>query len=147
IDATVSRSMSAAEPIVASLAAEGQLRPILVLGLGTNGWIDAGSLDRIRAMLDRGTRLILINVQAPREWTPEVNSILYEFARTKRDVELANWHAAIQPHLDVLAWDDIHMGPAGARIYTAALADAIQRLAEVPPLIRDHERGGAARPV
>ncbi|MDF1478392.1 acyltransferase family protein [Leifsonia sp. H3M29-4] len=147
IDASVSRQLSDAEPLVAALAASGALRPILVIGLGTNGWIDAAALPRILELVGRDTQLIVVNVQAPRDWTPEVNAILAEFARSKRDVELSNWHDAIQPHLDVLAYDDIHMGPAGARIYTAALADALQRLAELPPLVHDNERGDAARPV
>lgn len=146
IDATVSRQLIDAEPIVGSLIASGAMRPVLVIGLGTNGWIDAGTLDRIESMLD-DTLVVVVNVQAPRDWTPEVNQILAEFARSEREVELSNWHDAIQPHLDVLANDDIHMGPAGARIYAAALADALQRLAELPPLIHDNERGDAARPV
>ncbi|MFZ2963866.1 MAG: acyltransferase family protein, partial [Rhodoglobus sp.] len=146
IDAAVSRQLVDAEPIVGSLIAGGAMRPVLVIGLGTNGWIDAGTLDRLESMLD-DTLLIVVNVQAPRDWTGEVNQILAEFARSQREVELSNWHDAIQPHLDVLANDDIHMGPAGARIYAAALADALQRLAELPPLIHDNERGDAARPV
>ena len=147
IDATVSRQLSDAEPIVAALVAAGAMRPVLVIGLGTNGWIDAGTLPRILDLLGDEAQLIVVNVQAPRDWTPEVNAILYEFARSKRDVELSNWYDAIQPHLDVLAYDDIHMGAAGARIYAAALADALQRLAELPPLVHDNERGDAARPV
>ncbi len=146
IDAAVSRQLVDAEAIVGSLVASGSIRPVLVIGLGTNGWIDAASLERVRAMLD-GTLLILVNVQAPREWTGDVNHILAEFARSAREIELSNWHDAIQPHLDMLAADDIHMGPAGARVYTAALTDALQRLAELPPIIRDNERGDAARPV
>ena len=147
IDAAVSRQMSDADELVAQLVASGGMRPVLVLGLGTNGWIDAATLDAVLELLPRETRLIVVNVQAPRDWTPEVNSILSDFARRERDVELCNWHDSIQPHLDVLASDDIHMGPAGARIYTAALQDALQRLAETPPLITDFERGDAARPV
>lgn len=146
IDATVSRQMRDAEAIVAALVQSGGLRPILVLGLGTNGWIDAGTLHAVHDLLPKGVLMIVVNVQAPRDWTPEVNAILTEFARQEREVELSNWHDAIQPHLDVLADDEIHMGPAGARIYAGALADALQRLAELPPLVTDDERGDAARP-
>jgi peptidoglycan/LPS O-acetylase OafA/YrhL len=147
IDAAVSRQLVDAEAIVGGLIGGGGMRPVLVIGLGTNGWIDAATLDRLCALLEGDTLMIVVNVQAPREWTPEVNQLLAEFARSEREVELSNWHDAIQPHLDVLANDDIHMGPAGARIYAAALADALQRLAELPPLIHDNERGDAARPV
>ncbi len=147
IDAAVSRQMSEADDIVGALVAAGAMRPILVIGLGTNGWIDGATLTAVLDLLPPETRVIVVNVQAPRDWTPEVNAILAEFARGERDVELSNWNGAIAPYLDVLAPDEIHMGPAGARIYAAALADALQRLADLPPRITDEDRGAAHRPV
>jgi len=147
IDAVVSRQMFEAEDIVSSVVASGAMRPILVLGLGTNGWIDEETLEDVHAMLPRGTQMIVVNVQVPREWGPDVNSILGEFARDKRDVELSNWYSAIQPQLDVLADDQVHPGPTGGRIYSGALADALQRLAEIPPLLDDNDYGLANRPV
>ena len=147
IDAVVSRQMFEAEDIVSAVIAAGAMRPILVLGLGTNGWIDEETLDDVHAMLPRGTQMIVVNVQVPREWGPDVNSILDDFARSQRDVELSNWYSAIQPQLDVLADDEVHPGPTGGRIYCGALADALQRLSEIPPLLGDNDYGLANRPV
>ena len=147
IDAVVSRQMWEAEDIVAADLAAGVMRPILMIGLGTNGWIEEETLDTIHAMLPRGTQVVVVNVQAPREWVPEVNGILADFARHERDVELSNWYDAIQPQLDVLAEDQVHPGPTGGRIYCDALADALQRLAEVPPLRDANDYGDAYRPV
>jgi len=147
IDATVSRQMFEAEDIVAAAVAAGAMRPILVLGLGTNGWIDQETLDAVHGLLPRDTRMIVVNVQVPREWGPEVNQILDDFARHERDVELSNWYSAIQPQLDVLADDEVHPGPTGGRIYCGALADALQRLAEIPPLLDANDYGDASRPV
>ncbi|MBU1586597.1 MAG: acyltransferase [Actinobacteria bacterium] len=147
IDAVVSRQMFEAEDIVGAVIAAGAMRPILVLGLGTNGWIDEETLDDVHAMLPRGTQMIVVNVQVPREWGPDVNSILDDFARSQRDVELSNWYSAIQPQLDVLADDEVHPGPTGGRIYCGALADALQRLSEIPPLLGDNDYGLANRPV
>jgi len=147
IDATVSRQMFEAEDIVAAAIAAGTMRPILVLGLGTNGWIEAETLASVHAMLPRDTRMIVVNVQVPREWGPDVNTVLGEFARRERDVELSNWFSAIQPQLDVLADDEVHPGPTGGRIYCGALADALQRLSEIPPLLDANDYGFASRPV
>ena len=147
IDATVSRQMFEAEDIVAAAIAAGAMRPILVLGLGTNGWIEEETLANVHAMLPRDTRMIVVNVQVPREWGPEVNTILGDFARRQRDVELSNWFSAIQPQLDVLADDEVHPGPTGGRIYCGALADALQRLSEIPPLLDANDYGFASRPV
>ncbi|MBX3099228.1 MAG: acyltransferase [Salinibacterium sp.] len=146
IDAAVSRQMFEAPDIVGTVIAAGQMRPILVLGLGTNGWIEQGTLDEVHAMLPPGTRMIVVNVQVPREWGPDVNAILGTFAQHERDVELSNWYSAIQPQLDVLADDEVHPGPTGGRIYAVALAGAIQRLSEVPPLLASNDYGLANRP-
>jgi hypothetical protein len=147
IDAVVSRQMNEAEDIIGAAIAAGAMRPILVVGLGTNGWIEEQSLDDIHSMLPRGTQMIVVNVQVPREWGADVNSILDDFARSQRDVELSNWYSAIQPQLDVLADDQVHPGPTGGRIYCGALADALQRLSEIPPLLGDNDYGLASQPV
>lgn len=146
IDATVSRQMSSAEELVAQAIATGTMRPILVIGLGTNGWIREETLERVESMLPPETLMVLVNIQAPRDWEPEVNGIIEEFARQKRNVELSNWHAAIQPQLDVLARDQIHPGTTGGQIYAAALEDALQRLSELPPVLDDDDYRHILRP-
>ena len=94
------------------------------------------------------TQIIVVNVQAPRGWVPEVNAILARFAQQYRGVELANWYDAIQPSLDVLASDEVHPGgPIGGQIYAGAIRDALQRLAELPPLRDENDRGLAPRPI
>ncbi|HSP76280.1 MAG TPA: hypothetical protein VLO31_08715, partial [Cryobacterium sp.] len=50
-----------------------------------------------------------------------------------RKVELADWNAAIAPHTDVLAADNIHPGPTGGRIYADCIRAALERLAAPPP--------------
>jgi len=147
IDAAVSRQMFEAPDLVGAAVAAGQMRPILLLGLGTNGWIDEATLDEIHSMLPRNTRMVVVNVQVPREWGTDVNAILADFARHERDVELSNWYDAIQPQIDVLADDEVHPGPTGSRIYCVALASALQRLAETPPLLDANDYGLANRPV
>jgi peptidoglycan/LPS O-acetylase OafA/YrhL len=142
IDAKVSRHLSEAIPIIKKLAANGKLRPILVLGLGTNGLVDSHKLDEVMKIVGPNTDIVLINAQAPRDWIPGVNKILARYAQTHRNVELANWHAAIRPHIDYLATDLIHAGgPKGGKIYADAVRDAIQRLAELPPLLLGNDFG------
>ena len=78
---------------------------------------------------------------------PGVNSTLSSFALDYRDVELANWHDAIQPSLNLLAGDQIHFGTAGATIFSATIRDALQRLAELPPLRDDRANQSLPQPV
>lgn len=147
VDAAVSRRMRDAPALVQALIDADQLRPILILGLGTNGPVDQSSLDEVKALVGSDTEIVLINAQAPRDWIPGVNELLARYAQEHRNVELANWYAAIQPRLDVLSRDKIHAGGAiGGTIYAEAIRSAIQRLAELPPLLRNSDYGLSPRP-
>ena len=77
--------------------------------------------------------MVVINVEEPRSWEAEVNGTLSQFAADYENVELSDWYAAISPHISILARDQIHPGPTGGRIYTAALQAALSRLAALPP--------------
>lgn len=147
IDATVSRQLSAAPHIVQALKDSGALRPTLLLGLGTNGPIDAAALEQVRDILGPRHQLILVSVQAPRGWTSGVNATLAVFAQQYRNVELANWRDAIAGNLRLLARDRIHPGDAGGKIYAGTVRDALQRLAELPPVLSANEYGLAPHPL
>jgi peptidoglycan/LPS O-acetylase OafA/YrhL len=133
IDAVVSRQMNSLPGIVQALKAAGQLRPILVVGLGTNGPIARATLDQVHTLIGPNRQLVVINVEEPRGWEAEVNDTLSQFAGDYENVELSDWYTAISPHISILAHDHIHPGPTGGRIYTAALHDALARLAALPP--------------
>lgn len=134
IDASVSRSMYAAPAILQAHAAAGTLRPVVVIALGTNGPIERSTLEEVRSIIGPSRELVVVNAQAPRGWIPGVNAELSSFALVYRNVELANWHDAIQPYLHEMARDQVHFGPIGAGIFAAAVTDAVDRLAALPPL-------------
>ncbi|GAB3121674.1 acyltransferase family protein [Glaciibacter psychrotolerans] len=133
IDAAVSRGMGAAPDIIDSLKQADQLRPIVVVGLGTNGPIDSDDLERIQSTIGPTRQLIVINAFAERHWTQGVNQTLADFSAHSPRIELADWSTAIAPHTDVLADDNIHPGPTGGRIYADCIAEALQRLENLPP--------------
>jgi peptidoglycan/LPS O-acetylase OafA/YrhL len=147
IDAVVSRQMSKLPEIVQGLKDQGALRQYLVVGLGTNGPISEDTLREAKAIVGSGTRIVLVNVQAPRGWTQGVNDILTSYAGRVRNVELANWHDAIQPRLDTLAADQIHAGgPVGGGIYVEAVSAAMLQLAEQRPISHGPNFLGDERP-
>ncbi|MBX3195580.1 MAG: acyltransferase family protein [Schumannella sp.] len=147
IDAAVSRSIYVAPDMIRSLIRKNKLRKVLVLALGTNGPIDREVLEEIRDLIGPDRQMVVVNVQAPRYWTDGVNKTLSAFALYYRDVELANWHDAIQPSLNLLAGDQIHFGSAGAEVWATTLRDALQRLAELPPLRDDRANQSLPQPV
>lgn len=135
IDAQVGRQMSAAPGILTALRDAGALRDTVILALGTNGPFDAAVLDEVRAAIE-GRQLVVVSAQAPRGWTDGVNTQLVAFADAHRAVELADWRTGIQPRLELLAGDQIHPGPTGGEIYAAEVRAALQRLADLPPVVR-----------
>ena len=134
VDASVSRGMYSADDILLALKAAGQLHPVVVIGLGTNGPITADELTAILRILGPDRKLVLVNAYAERDWTAGVNAALAEFAAGNRRVELANWHDTIAGRLDLLAGDHVHPGPTGGQLYADEVQAALDRLAAVPPL-------------
>ncbi|MDH6238001.1 acyltransferase family protein [Cryobacterium sp. CG_9.6] len=132
IDAAVSRGMHSAAGILQELNQAGTLRPVVVVGLGTNGPITAAELDAVKSAIGPTRKLILVNAYADRDWTEGVNASLASFAASNRLVELANWHDAIAPRTDLLAGDGVHPGTDGGQLYTDAVTAAVQRLANLP---------------
>ncbi|MDX2376598.1 acetyltransferase [Microbacterium sp. LRZ72] len=127
VDATVSRSMYAAPGILETMADAGTLRPYVVLALGTNGPIDAATLERVTEVIgDR--HLVLVNAFAPRSWIDGVNAEISNFAKRHPRVTLADWSGAVAPHTDLLADDHIHPGPTGGALFAETVADAVQSI-------------------
>jgi peptidoglycan/LPS O-acetylase OafA/YrhL len=147
IDAVVSRQMHTAPAIVRAQADAHTLRSIVLIGLGTNGAISAGTLAELQKIAGPQRRLVFLTVQAPRGWTPEVNATLTEYAAThRRHVALADWQNVIAPHIKLLADDEIHPGSAGGRIYAGVVRDALQRLVDIPPPHRYDDSPALPRP-
>ncbi len=147
VDAVVSRQLRAAPELLQAQADAGLLRDTVVVALGTNGAIAPDTLERVHTIVGPQRRLVLVNVQAPRIWTEGVNATLDAFAQQHRNVELANWRDAIAPRLGLLAGDQIHAGgPDAGAVYVAALTGALQRLAQLPPVLDRHDYGLADLP-
>jgi len=120
--------MKSAAGLLAESAAAGTLRPVVIVGLGTNGPITAGELATIEAVIGPDRRLVLVNAFAERDWTASVNATLATFCDDKPSVVLANWHDAIAPRLDLLGRDRVHPGPTGGQVYADSIRVALESL-------------------
>jgi peptidoglycan/LPS O-acetylase OafA/YrhL len=126
INAQVGRQMQGGLAIVQSLAASGDLRHIVVVGLGTNGAITASQIRELRKLVGPDRELILVNTYGPQSWEHEVNAMLAAGTRNAARVELANWDQAIAARTGLLWPDGIHPQPAGAKLYARVVLTAIQ---------------------
>ena len=134
IDALVGRAMVNGLAVIQSLAARGELRHYVVVGLGTNGPVSAAQIRQLRRLIGPNRDLILINTFGPMPWESSVNAVLDAAGRDTTHVSLADWHATIAGHAGLLWPDGIHPRPSGARLYARVVVAAIQAgLPHAPP--------------
>ncbi len=129
IDAAVSRGLGSGVSIAEDLVSRGELRSVLVVGLGTNGPIDDADLDALLRVAD-GRRIVLVTAYADRWWVPEVNQQLRAFADAHRGVTVADWEATIPLVPGGLAGDEVHPNPIGGEAYAASVRAALDALLE-----------------
>lgn len=125
IDAEVSRSMWVAPDILSDLASAGALRPVVILGLATNGEVSLDLLGKVLEVVGEQRTLILITGHADRAWIPPTNTALAAFADAHPNVTVADWDAAISARPGDLAGDGIHPQPGGSTIYADMIPSAV----------------------
>jgi lysophospholipase L1-like esterase len=127
INAHVGTQMQDGLAVAQNLAADGRLRPIVVVGLGTNGTITVGQIRQLRRAIGPRRDLVLINTYGPRSWEPGDNAVLAAASRG-RHTRLADWHDAIAARTYLLWPDGIHPRPDGAKLYAHIVLAAIRSL-------------------
>jgi len=132
INAMVGRQFSTGLQVIAMLKASGQLRPIVVVGLGTNGTVTSAEISQLFDEIGPHRRLVLVSTYEARPWEQEVNSTLAAAASDHPDVVLADWFTTIE-HRTYLLWPDgIHPQPAGGIVYARMLKAAVERVGNLP---------------
>jgi hypothetical protein len=129
INAMVGRQFSTGLQVLADIKAQGELRPILVFALGTNGTVTAAELETLFAAIGPHRRLVLVNTFEARPWEQEVNAALAAAARSHARVVLANWFGIIEHRTNLLWPDGIHPQPAGGVLYARMLTRAVDKVA------------------
>ena len=132
INAMVGRQFSTGLQVIAALKASGELRPIVVVALGTNGTVTTGEIDQLYAEIGPHRLLVLVNTFEARPWEQEVNTTLAAAARDHPGTVLANWYTTIEHRTNLLWPDGIHPQPAGGIVYAAMLKAALDRLINLP---------------
>ena len=134
IDAKPSRQMPAGMDVVRSLADSGRLRPVVVVGLGTNYIVTTGELDQLMRLLGPHRKLVLINTYVPDQWSKDVNATMAAFIRGHPSVVLADWFGTIRHRTHLLWPDEIHPQLPGTILYARMVYRAVQATGGVPSL-------------
>ncbi|HEY8045320.1 MAG TPA: hypothetical protein VIF35_13705, partial [Streptosporangiaceae bacterium] len=131
IDAKPDREMPAGLAIVRRLADTGRLRPVVVIGLGTNYLVTTRQLSELMQILGPDRKLVLINTYVPDSWSKQVNVTEAAFIRQHPGVTPADWYDTIKNRMNVLWPDHIHPEIPGTYVYARMVRRAVQATRDV----------------
>ncbi len=131
IDAKPDREMPTGLDIVRSLAASGQLRPVVLVGLGTNYIVTSAQLQQLMQIIGPHRKLVLINTYVPDGWSKQVNSTEAVFIRQHPSITLADWFDTIKNRLYLLWPDQVHPEIPGTIVYARMVYQAVQATRDV----------------
>jgi hypothetical protein len=126
IDAKPDREMPTGLAIVRELATTGQLRPVVVMGLGTNYIVTTAQLQELMRLIGPHRKLVLINTYVPDGWSKIVNAADAAFVKQHPSVVLADWYDTIKNRLYLLWPDQVHPQMPGTVVYARMVYQAVQ---------------------
>jgi hypothetical protein len=126
LDAKPDREMPAGLAIVRNLAATGRLRPVVVVGLGTNYIITTAQLNQLMQLLGPQRKLVLINTYVPDSWSKQVNATIAAYLRVHPNIVLADWYDTIRNRMYLLWPDQVHPELPGTYVYARMVYQAVQ---------------------
>ncbi len=132
IDAKPDRQMPAGLTILRRLADSGQLRPVVVVGLGTNYIVTTAQLRQLVRLIGPHRKLVLINTYVQDGWSKQVNATDAAFVRQHPSIVLADWFDTIKNRLYLLWPDHVHPEMPGTTVYAHMVYRAIQATRDVP---------------
>ncbi len=126
VDAQVSRQLSVAIEILRRRREAGTLGQFVIVHIGDNSYIRPQQYDELMQLLVDVPRVVVVNLKEPRQWEAANNQIIADTVRRYPNAVLADWRGATINHPEYFARDGIHIGAAGARVYTALIADLLR---------------------
>ncbi len=125
VDALTSRQFGSSIDILRALKDAGQLSPVVVVHLGTNGVITDGHMEALKALLADRQRVIFLNVKVPRSWEAGDNDVIQRWVPQFGNAILINWNGEVSNHPEWLYEDHIHVNADGQIRYAELIAAQI----------------------
>jgi hypothetical protein len=123
VDAAVSRQFLDTPELMADLAGREVPPQLVIVGLGTNGPVQAEDFDQAMEAIGPRTLVAFINVHVPRDWEATSNDEIAAGVDRFDNAILIDWSAVASERSELLAGDGFHTSGTG-RI---AFADLIVR--------------------
>jgi hypothetical protein len=100
-----------------TLADAKTLTPVVLIHLGTNGYISETQLRKILALLADRKRVILVNTHVPRRWMEANNALIDRVIGDYPNVVLVNWRDLSDGQPDYFISDGVHLTDIGQRAF------------------------------
>jgi peptidoglycan/LPS O-acetylase OafA/YrhL len=126
INAEVGRQFDTLPSLLAALGAAGDLRPEVIIDLGTNGPPTPADLAQVLTALAGAQKVVLVTTREPRSWQDESNQRLTAAVAGHPNVVIADWYAASANHPEYFVSDGVHLTEAGGQAYAETLAAALR---------------------
>jgi len=107
-----------------SLSGAGALTPVVLIHLGTNGYVYEDQLRDILALLADRPRVIIVNAQAPRRWTAPNDDLFDRVLPDYPNTVLVDWRKASAGRRTYFIADQVHLTPTGQRAFVAEIMRA-----------------------
>ena len=121
--------------------AAGELRPKVLIHLGTNGYVTEQQLRKMLDLLRDREQVLFMNSRVPRRWMDANNELLARVVPQYPNATLIDWHGVAVDQARYFVADGIHLSAEGKRAYVAGIVRAgkFRRLdvnATVPESVR-----------
>jgi peptidoglycan/LPS O-acetylase OafA/YrhL len=121
IDAAIGRQGKDGLNRLHELKERNELADIVVIHLGTNGYLYEAQVREVMALLSTVRQVVFVNVKAPRRWEKSNNDLLKSLSADFPNVKLIDWRAIGQSHKEYFGKDHIHLTKKGVRAMTAEI--------------------------
>lgn len=125
VDATVSRQFLGAPALVRSFVARQDPPELIVIGLGTNGPVQARHFDEVMELAADVPLVAFVNVRVPRSWEGTSNREIAEGVERYDNAILVDWYEVTWNRNNLFAKDGVHPKQAGRVIMAELIADAV----------------------
>jgi lysophospholipase L1-like esterase len=95
----------------------------IVFNIGNNNALTREQVIAIFEAVKAAPQRIVVNTAVPRPWRDANNELINEIAATYPNTVVIRWDQISEGHPEYFAPDGVHLVPAGARAYVAAITN------------------------
>ena len=99
----------------------------VVFNIGNNNALTREHVIAIFEAVKTAPQRIVVNTAVPRPWRVANNELINEIAATYPNTVVVRWDQISEGHPEYFAPDGVHLVPAGARAYVAAISSNLQK--------------------